>query len=259
MAEIYVHPPMLTQSETAVIGSIKRESMPKLIIANWKSHKNTAEVKSWAVAYQSAKLAHLQHVRVVVAPAMIHVPLLAELLDQQPNISLAVQDISPFPAGAYTGAVSTDNLEGLGVKYAILGHSERRRYFHETNQEVANKVELVIKAGMTPVVCVDTDYIQTQAAAILEEYYPKCMIAYEPLSAIGTGISQPVAEVEVALKTIKNSFGDVPVIYGGSVSQDNVSEYLSVCDGALVASNSLETSNFISLLQAAEASESAAA
>lgn len=232
--------------------------MPKLIIANWKSHKNQDDVKSWVAAYQSARVAHLQQVRIALAPPMVFIPMLAEALDQHPNTALAVQDISPFPAGAYTGAISTENLEGLHIKYAIVGHSERRRYFHETTQEVANKVEQAIKAGITPIVCVDTEYLQTQAAAIHEDYYAQCIIAYEPLSAIGTGVSQSTTEVQEVVEAVKRAFGEVPVIYGGSVSQNNVSEYLSICDGALVASNSLAVSEFVGLLEAAEASVVAA-
>jgi triosephosphate isomerase len=226
--------------------------MPKLVVANWKSHKNQEDVHEWMAEFSTARPENFKNVRVAIAPPVVFVPLLAEKLKNSLSTVLAVQDLSPFPPGAYTGALSAENLEGFDVRYALLGHSERRRYFHETNQEVANKVEVALKAGITPIVCVDTEYIRTQAAAIAEEYLAKCIVAYEPLTAIGSGISQSPEEVVAALSEITKAFGQVSTIYGGSVSQDNVADYVSLTDGVLVASNSLDAKSFTSLLKVVE-------
>ncbi len=160
-----------------------------------------------------------------------------------------MQDLSKFAAGSYTGAVSTANLADLHVKYAILGHSERRNYFHETHADVAGKVAQALDVGITPVVCVDREYVQAQAAAIAPEQLNKCVIAYEPLSAIGTGNNAPVDVVKQTVDQIRQVFGDVSVLYGGSVTAENISEYLLVTDGALVGGASLEIGIFIELLQ----------
>lgn len=228
-----------------------------LIIANWKSHKSRDGAVEWMDTYETWVIQQgLTGVKVVLAPAFPALMFLANRL-LKPELKgtyLGVQDLSPFPAGAYTGAVSTQNLEGLNVRYAIIGHSERRRYFHETNQAVANKVDLAVQAGITPVVCVDAEYVHTQAAAIGTELTKHCIVAYEPLEAIGTGHNQPVAEVEPVVKEISVAFGAVPVLYGGSVTAANISEYLRVCQGALVGGASLKAADFTALLAASRAS-----
>ncbi len=192
--------------------------------------------------------------KVIICPPAPSLPLLAERLNynsQSPQFLIGVQDISPFAAGAYTGAVCARNLEGLRVKYAIVGHSERRRYFHETHQDVANKVTQCLENGITPIVCVDVDYIQAQANAIKADELDRCLVAYEPLTAIGSGENQPVAEVEPVAAQVKQIFNIQSVIYGGSVSPENVRDYLQVTDGVLVGTDSLNAAVFTQLVQQA--------
>lgn len=206
------------------------------------------------MAYQTELGSVAHDAEVALAPAFPALPVMNYLLTQQLKLKqtvLAVQDLSPFPAGAYTGAVSGANLEGLPIKYAILGHSERRRYFHETDQDVANKVDQALQSNITPVVCVDAEYIESQAGAINAEQLKHCIVAYEPLEAIGTGNFQPVAQVKPVVEKIKEIFGDVAVIYGGSVSAANVAEYLTIVDGALVGGQSLDAPKFAQLVLAA--------
>jgi triosephosphate isomerase (TIM) len=227
--------------------------MPKLIIANWKSHKSATQAQAWfkelATAAQSWDPAEVQ---VVVAPPF---PLLA-VVDQEIDqltlpIDLGVQDLSSFPPGSYTGAIAAESIEEFGVTYAILGHSERRRYFHETSAEVANKVEQAIEAGLRPIVCVDEEYAESQAAAIKSEYLSQCIVAYEPLEAIGSGLSQPAAEAELVIAGLRSLFPQASIIYGGSVSAGNVGEYTAICAGVLVGTHSLAASDFAALVGAA--------
>ncbi|HEX7017488.1 MAG TPA: triose-phosphate isomerase family protein, partial [Patescibacteria group bacterium] len=167
----------------------------KLIIANWKSHKTREDVQKWIEVFEEKSDQLPTGIEVAIAPPMPSLMFVSNRLlakDKHSQTKLAVQDLSPFPAGAYTGAVSTTNLVGFGVKYAIVGHSERRRYFHETHQDVANKVAQAIDNNITPIVCVDDEYIADQAAAIDRQYLDKCMVAYEELGAIGTGHSESV-------------------------------------------------------------------
>lgn len=221
----------------------------KYIFANWKSNKNRKDAELWMNEFDKhqAHFSANEDLKIVIIPSM---PLLMfisnRLLDRKkhPQVYLGVQDISPYPAGSYTGAVSTHNLDGFNVKYSLLGHSERRHYFGESDQIVANKVELALEAEITPVICVDEGYIETQANLIDKKLREQCIIAYEPISAIGTGDEMGQAKVKEVVERIKKAFGNVEVIYGGSVDGDNINEYLEVCDGVLVGGACLKVEEF---------------
>lgn len=241
--------------------------MTKLIIANWKSHKSVKAVPTWFEEFH-AGLSELSsqgvvsagaavETQVVIAPSFPSLAAVNQHLTAYQmgvSVALAVQDVSPFPAGKYTGAVSMQNLEGLPVEYAIVGHSERRRYFHESHVDVAMKVELALASGVTPIVCVDEEYVADQAAAIAPELVAQCIVAYEPLSAIGTGNSVAVDQVVRVKDLVVKSFGEVPFIYGGSVDETNAREYFLVCDGALVATASLAGGQFAKVVACAHSS-----
>ncbi|MDH5533690.1 MAG: triose-phosphate isomerase [Candidatus Pacebacteria bacterium] len=221
----------------------------KYIFANWKSNKNRKDAEHWMDEFDKnyAHFASHEDLEIIIAPPMPSLMFISNrLLDRQkhPHVYLAVQDLSSYPAGSYTGAVSTVNLEGFNVKYAILGHSERRNYFEESDMDVAKKVDQAVEAGITPVVCVDEDYIESQAYAIDKKHHKKCIVAYEPLSAIGTGDEMNPKKVVEVVNRIRKAFGDVRVIYGGSVDGDNVKDYLEVCDGVLVGGASLKVDEF---------------
>lgn len=227
--------------------------MKKLIIANWKSNKTREGVEKWLDEYGVWSIGYegSNDFEIVIAPSFPDLMFVSNrLLDRKKikGVYLGVQDLSPYPAGKYTGAVSGQNLEGFNVKYAIVGHSERRRYFYETDNEVALKVEQAVVNGIKPVVCVDEGYIESQAQAIENELLEKCIVAYEPLEAIGTGKSADVGHVKKVVEKIKNYFGEVPVIYGGSVDDMNINEYLLVTDGVLVGGASLDVKMFERLI-----------
>jgi triosephosphate isomerase (TIM) len=211
----------------------------KYIFGNWKSNKNVKTASEWLDELGSVSSEH----EVVLTPPF---PLLGAIYKQvsQSGLRLGVQNLSSLSAGSYTGAVSTVNLDGLDVKYAIVGHSERRHYFGESDQDIANKVDQALEAGITPVVCVDEGYIESQANSIEKKYYDKCIIAYEPISAIGTGDEMGEKKVKEVVERIRKAFGKVRVIYGGSVNGDNVKDYLEVCDGVLVGGASLKVEDF---------------
>ncbi len=227
-------------------------TMSKLIIANWKSHKSPQEAESWMKVISTEKKQFSENVKVVVAPAFPLLPVVAEMAESA-GVQLGAQDLSPFEAGAYTGAVSAHNLKGLSVKYALLGHSERRLYFNETHLDVARKVVQAVEHGLTPVVCVDSDFIYEQAAMIEDEYLEQCVVAYEPAGAIGTGNNEDVGKVRRNSKKIRDAFGDdINILYGGSVAPENIGEYMLVTDGALVGGASLDAEEFARLVQAVE-------
>jgi len=217
-------------------------------MANWKSHKSLADAEQWCQDFNHQYL-HSPSNEVVIAPATVFLAQVREVI--RPEISLGTQDLSSFSAGAYTGALSSKNLQDLGVKYALVGHSERRRYFHETHQDVANKIDQAVLAGIIPVLCLDTPYLEAQLAAINPAHLAGCVIAYEPLEAIGTGENQAAEAVANIVTQIKELATPRAVIYGGSVSAANVSEYLAVSDGVLVGTKSLDVGDFVQLLTAA--------
>ncbi len=239
----------------------------KLIVANWKSNKSRVAVEAWMDVYHnnapdiwteaSSSMAPdsssslSQTLEIVIAPPMPSLMYVSNrLLDDKIGAftKLAVQDISSFPSGSYTGGVSTTNLDGYNVQYAIVGHSERRRYFHETSLEVARKVELCLEDGITPIVCVDTPYLSEQAQEISPNLYSQCVVAYEPLAAIGSGANAPLDQVSEAVQRIKSVFGG-RVIYGGSVNQSDAAGYLAACDGVLVGTAALNTMEFLSIVR----------
>jgi triosephosphate isomerase (TIM) len=221
--------------------------MSKLIIGNWKSHKTQAEAQQWVETLSSQPIT--EKVQVVIAPPFPFLPVLHWQLQNTAHVSLGTQTISPFPAGSYTGAVSGRNLLELGVTHAIVGHSDRRRYFGETSQDVAKQVDQCLQNNIVPVVCVDLDYVAEQASAIANDQLTKCVVAYEPLEAIGTGNNVSVEEVEKAKQRIQTAFGKVEVLYGGSVNSGNVSQYLPIVDGFIVGKASLDVTEFAELVR----------
>ncbi len=181
--------------------------------------------------------------------AALPYPFLA-LVPKDRKFELAIQDISPFPAGAYTGAVTARNLDGFGVQYAIVGHSERRRYFYETNQDVANKVTMCVEAGITPIVCVTRDEVEAQANSIADAERKKCIVVFEPVEHIGTGTTDTLEHILKIRARVRTAFGDVPFLYGGSVDTKSDTELLlhKGIDGFLVGSASLDAGEFSKLI-----------
>lgn len=221
--------------------------MPKLIIANWKSHKTLAEAQQWVGEFISQPVS--ENTKVVIAPPFPFLPVLQWQLKDTANVSLGAQTISPFPAGSYTGAVSAFNLTDLGVTHAIVGHSEQRKYFGFVSHVVGLQVEQCVQNGIVPVVCVDSSYLAEQANAIPSDLLKKCVVAYEPVEAIGSGSNAPTEQVRNMVSRIKTIFGDVSVLYGGSVNAHDVAEYLPLVDGFIVGTASLNVADFTALLK----------
>ncbi|NCO12654.1 MAG: hypothetical protein COZ34_04210 [Candidatus Pacebacteria bacterium CG_4_10_14_3_um_filter_34_15] len=225
--------------------------MNKLILANFKSNKSVVNTNLWFEKFlKNVDTSVLNKLDVSVAPSFVALTMVKKLVDESgKNVTLSIQDISSFPAGSYTGAISGQNLSGLKIKYAIVGHSERRKYFGETSHDVALKVGQSLQNGTTPVLCVDTEYLDEQLGLIDREELEKCVVAYEPISAIGNGKNADVGTVREVKEKIKRIAGNVPVIYGGSVDEFNINEYLMVSDGVLVGTACLDADQFIRVLE----------
>lgn len=251
-------------------------SRKPIIAGNWKMNLNHQEALAFAQGVKDNIPAQDKLDTVIGAPSLFLYPMQAVLEDS--DVQLAAQNCYFEDEGAYTGETSPKALGHLGIDYVILGHSERREYFHETDQDVNKKAHAVLENGMVPIICVgetldqneagETDSVITsQVQAALEGLSPdqvqKVVIAYEPVWAIGTGKSSSADQANVTCATIRQVIAgltseelaqEVRIQYGGSVKPDNIKSFLSQdhIDGALVGGASLELDSFLALLEAIE-------
>jgi len=217
--------------------------MPFLIIATFKSQKTSAEVKSWLTAV--SPVASVSSAQIALAPSFPYLPLI------NPPIQAVAQDVSPFPPGSYTGAVSAVQLKDLGVSYCLIGHSERRRYFHETHSEIAAKVSELLENRITPVLCLAKDDISPQFASLDESQLKNIIFVYEPPADIGGTETAPIKDIHSVTTLIRDLAPTSPVLYGGSVNAGNLSSLESLTlDGVLVSTASLSSQSFIDILNA---------
>lgn len=220
------------------------------LVANWKSHKTLEEANGFLDEME--KLMVPEGVRVIICPPYPYILPMSEVVEKRKlPIRLGVQDVSPFPFGAYTGAVAAEMVKEM-VRYAIVGHSERRKYFGESHQDVANKVDLALSAGLRAIVCVDEPYMEEQLAALGNRRLDKVLFAYEPLAAIGSGEPDtPEHANEVVLRIWELAQEKVPVLYGGSVTAENVKSFceMEAVSGALVGGASLDPQGWIDVVQ----------
>ena len=226
----------------------------RYLIGNWKSNKNFVETYTWFDDF--AKIYKpVPDLTVVVAvpfPFLIEAQKKIQELSLE-QVSLAAQDISPYPYGAYTGAISAPMVQAH-IEYCIVGHSERRNYFAESHLEVSNKIDQLLAVGITPVLCLDEPYAQKQIAALEEKVFEKIIIAYEPLEAIGSGQPDDPEHTKNVAQLIRELLQTeaTPIIYGGSTKPDNAGTYLKVegISGLLPGGSSLKPHVFAEMTQA---------
>lgn len=224
----------------------------KIIVANWKSNKTVHEAMVWLDAFSHllsgestvANLCRSNKHQIVLALPAPYLLLGLDIVKAYSFVKLAAQNVSMFGDGSYTGEVSAHALSDI-VSYSLVGHSERRRWFGEDGTQIQAKVDLLIHAGITPIVCVRS--IEDARMLILtQEMY----IAYEPDESIGSGQNAPLSQVTSIATQVEGAGG---FIYGGSVSLANVSDYTSDAhvNGVLVGRASLDPQDFYNLTEAA--------
>jgi len=170
------------------------------------------------------------------------------------ELEMGAQDVSSHPEGKHTGETSARMLSEL-VRYCLIGHSERRREFGETSQQVKEKSLFLIENAITPIICLDTPYLEEQIRELIDGNVPfdRVIFAYEPVSAIGNGKAIDPRDAEMVANRI--SFlteSQSRVVYGGSVTSDNVLDYVNKphLSGVLVGTDSLTISSFVNILKA---------
>ena len=227
-----------------------------LIAANWKMYKGPAEAAEFCLALREQDL---DGVNVVVAPPYVSLAVAVQLLAGT-EIGVAAQNVHWEPEGAYTGEISATMLRELGVYGAIVGHSERRQYFGETDELVASRARGALEAGLFVIGCVgetESERAQGKTEEVLRrqvsvfEPDDNFVVAYEPVWAIGTGKTATPELAQEAHAFLKSVL-DVPVLYGGSVKPDNADSLLAQADvdGALVGGASLDLESFTEICRA---------
>lgn len=218
---------------------------PKWIIANWKSNKTISEALAW-IDVVGPNIPKRENLKVVVCPNFTDTEEVkkAVLVGNYP-LMVGAQDLSPFNDGPYTGEESARILKEL-VDLAILGHSERRENFGETDEVVAEKVKRAKEHQIIPLVCV-----QNESALIPEGVK---LVAYEPVFAIGTGNPDTPDNASAVAEKLRNKYGDnVEILYGGSVTADNAKAYLQKenIGGLLIGKSSLDPEEFVKIVEIA--------
>jgi triosephosphate isomerase len=245
---------------------------PALIAGNWKMFKTIPEAVAFAQALREKLPALPPYVRVVVAPTAAALYPVAQALQGSP-IAVSAQNLHPKDDGAFTGEISASILRSAGCTYCIVGHSERRQLFAESDAFLREKVDALLRANLTPIFCIGESLEQREAGetfnhlaqqvdAVLlgrsPETLPQIVIAYEPIWAIGTGKTaspQQAQEVHRFLRDhLAKHFGQeiaqrCIILYGGSVKPDNIDDLMRQddIDGALVGGASLQVDSFLRL------------
>ncbi len=245
-----------------------------IIAANWKLHKTIPEAIAFVAGLKEEEATFSDRI-VIIAPPYTALQPMAETM-QGSSINLAAQNVAYTDSGAFTGEVSADMLADAGCSHVIIGHSERRSLFSETDNQVNRKIIQALKAGLKPILCVGETLEEREAGSALDTVAGQLreglinvsagdiktlIIAYEPVWAIGTGktatpgqaaeVHRFIKETVAALTGEQQNQWTVPVIYGGSVNEKNIDDLMSQegIDGALVGGASLKLESFLKIIR----------
>ncbi|MDE6106462.1 MAG: triose-phosphate isomerase [Bacteroidales bacterium] len=251
----------------------------KIVAGNWKMNKNFQDAEELLdeLSEQIENGQKSSKVEVIVCPPSLYTEMALDLShseDEERLFGVGAQDVSEHGQGAYTGEISADMLSSMGVEYCIVGHSERRKYFKETDEQVAAKVDKLLAEGITPIVCVGElledreagrhfDVIRTQVEkglfGLKQLDFVKVIIAYEPVWAIGTGKTatpDQAQEVHAFIRgLVEEKYGkevarNLSILYGGSCNAKNAAELFAQndVDGGLIGGAALKAEDFVTII-----------
>jgi len=245
-----------------------------VVAANWKMHMTIVEAEGFLTAFLP-RVSDVRGTEIVLCPPYLALKAVVEMCLQS-RIKVAAQNMHEEPQGAFTGEVAAPMLNEIGVRGVVLGHSERRTYFCETDEALARKLPAALEAGLEPILCVgetetqrDADateevlrrQVEADLEAIPDEQLVEMVIAYEPVWAIGTGRTATPEQAGDAIEFIRSvvaersesAAAEIRIVYGGSVKRDNAAELMGrpQIDGALVGGASLDPEAFADIVLAA--------
>ena len=246
--------------------------MRKHIVAgNWKMNKNHTEGQQLASeVVNMVEDEVLDGTRVILIPPFIHLSSVSKIVESSSKVSLGAQNCNENESGAFTGEISVEMLKSVGAEYVLVGHSERREYYKETDELLAKKVDMALSAALTPIFCCGEpldiresekheDYVRNQLSRSLfhlsESDFRKLVVAYEPIWAIGTGrtaSSQQAQDMHACIRQhLTSKYGneaadECTILYGGSCKPSNAKELFAGADvdGGLIGGASLKSRDF---------------
>ena len=248
----------------------------KIIAGNWKMNGLKQDAQALTVEICGMLKDEVRaELTVILAPPFPFISMVSQLINDS-RIHVAAQNCSNQPSGAYTGEVSPAMIHSVGAKYILIGHSERRSYYHETNSLLAEKINLALTHECLPIYCIGETLIQRNSGdhfniikAQLQEGvfhlskadFSKVIIAYEPVWAIGTGVTATAAQAQeihafirklIAENYDDNTAENISILYGGSCNEQNAGELFALpdVDGGLIGGASLKSRSFINIVKA---------
>jgi triosephosphate isomerase (TIM) len=250
-------------------------SRKKIAAGNWKMHKTFQEGQGLAQEIRTmAKTELMNEATLLIFPPYVHLQALAKQMEGS-NIGVGAQNIHEKEQGAFTGEVSASMLTSIGVSHTLVGHSERRQYYNETNESCAAKINTALAHQIVPVYCIGETLAEREANAhfkivedqlaalsgLSKEQLSKCILAYEPVWAIGTGVTasaEQANEMHAHIRNVLTKMFDeqaaqaISILYGGSVKPDNAKSLFAMpdIDGALIGGASLSSRDFLDIAKA---------
>jgi len=247
----------------------------KIVAGNWKMNLNSQEARQLASEVVNMVKDEVRNgVEVLLFPPFVHLSQVGQLVVERKNIFCGAQNCSALPSGAYTGEISASMIESVGAKFVLIGHSERRQYFNETNEVLAQKVLRAFENNLSPVFCCGElkeerekgKHFETVSRQIEEGLFhikssdfSRVVIAYEPVWAIGTGLTASPAQAQEMHLFIRNLLskkygslaGEISILYGGSCNEQNAAELFSLpdIDGGLIGGASLKSRSFVNIIK----------
>ncbi len=250
----------------------------QIAAANWKMNLTALQGESLLTDILGAGIELKPHQYAIFAVPFPYLNMARHIVEQHDNYAIAAQNCYHKKSGAYTGEVSVEMLKSIGIQYCVIGHSERREYFQENNQDLAEKIDLLLEEDITPIFCcgeplnireagTQNTYVEKQLKESLfhlsASQLSGIIIAYEPIWAIGTGktaTTSQAQEIQAYLRSVlAGKYGHetadiIPILYGGSVKAGNSKELFSQpdVDGGLVGGASLVAADFIEIIKGLE-------